>query len=225
MPVMAAAPGASELDSVSVEDCALAVGDIVGHGSVKSASRMNKMVVVFVGSIDKADQPVAAGVAVNGEHTPVFLLSNPARKVVVSNVPPFFKNDMLLRELGRHGRIVSPMRLIPLGSESPLLSHVVSFRRQVSMILNNEEELKLALRFRVDDFDYMVFVTTDSQKCFGCGEEGHLIRSCPNGAEARRPADPPVSAAPREHDGDTTVEVEEQQAAGGPPGGPPGPAE
>ncbi|TWW81691.1 Transposon TX1 uncharacterized 82 kDa protein ORF 1 [Takifugu flavidus] len=114
------------------------------------------------------------------------------------------------------------MRLIPLGSKSLLLSHVVSFRRQVSMILNNnEEELKLALRFRVDDFDYTVFVTTDSQKCFGCGEEGHLIRSCPNGAEARRPANPPISAAPRTHDRDsesaqntqsdagTTVEVEE----------------
>ncbi|TWW78233.1 hypothetical protein D4764_11G0003540 [Takifugu flavidus] len=197
------APGASELekltrghgvklsppDGVSVEECALAVGDIVGHGSMKSASRMNKMVVVFVGSTDMADQLV---------------------------------NDMLLRELGRHGRIVSPMRLIPLGSKSPLLRHVVYFRRQVSMILNNnEEEVKLALRFTVDDFDYTVFGTTDSQKCFGCGEEGHLIQSCPNDAEACRPANPPISTAPRAHDGDsestqnaqsntgTTVEVEE----------------
>ncbi|TWW77672.1 hypothetical protein D4764_12G0010620 [Takifugu flavidus] len=74
-------------------------------------------------------------------------------------------NDMLLRELSRHGRVVSPMRLIPLGSKSLLLRHVVSFRRQV---------------------------TTDSLKCFGCGEEGHVIWSCPNNAEIRRPADPPV---------------------------------
>lgn len=54
---MAVAPGVSELekltrrygvkpcppDGVSVEDCALAVGEIVGHGSVKSASRMNNV--------------------------------------------------------------------------------------------------------------------------------------------------------------------------------------
>lgn len=32
---------------VSVEECVLAVGEIVGHGSVKSASRMNRTVVVF----------------------------------------------------------------------------------------------------------------------------------------------------------------------------------
>lgn len=51
------------------------------------------MVVVFVGSTDKADQLVAAGVAVKGEHTPVFPLSNPAKKVAVSNVPPFFNSS------------------------------------------------------------------------------------------------------------------------------------
>ncbi|TWW77619.1 Transposon TX1 uncharacterized 149 kDa protein ORF 2 [Takifugu flavidus] len=80
----------------------------------------------------------------------------------------------------------------------------------------------MALRFRVDDFDYTVFVTTDSLKCFGCGEEGHVIRSCPNGAEAHRPADlPALDATPHAHDGDsksaqnaqsdagTTVELEE----------------
>ncbi|TWW77350.1 hypothetical protein D4764_12G0007400 [Takifugu flavidus] len=129
MPAMAAASGVSGLEkltrrhdvklsppaSVSVEECVLSVGEIVGHGSVKSASRMNSALVVFVDSIDKADQLVVAGVAVNGELTPVFPLSNPVKKVIVSNVPPFLKNDLLLRELGRHGRIVS---LMPNGAEA-----------------------------------------------------------------------------------------------------------
>ncbi|TWW81739.1 Transposon TX1 uncharacterized 82 kDa protein ORF 1 [Takifugu flavidus] len=188
-------------DGVSVGECAMAVGDIVGHTSVKAASRMNKMVVVFVGSTDEADRLVAAGVIIRGENTPVFPLSNPARSVIVSNVPPFIKNETLLRELSRHGRIASPMKYFVLGTKSPLLRHVVSFRRHVVMVLDsNEKELDLALCFRVDGFDYTVYVTTESQKCFGCGEEGHLVRSCPNGVETRRPADPPVGAAPRAHD-------------------------
>ncbi|TWW73484.1 Transposon TX1 uncharacterized 82 kDa protein ORF 1 [Takifugu flavidus] len=220
MPVMAAAPGASELeeltcghgvklsppDDVSVEECALAVGDIVGHGSVKSASRMNKMVVVFVGSTDKADQLVAAGVVINEQY-----VVEGAQQTWAHSVPDEANSSR---------------------TKSPLLRHVVSFRRQVVMVLNNtEEELKLAPRFRVDDFDYTVFVTTDSQKCFGCGEEGHLIRSCPKGTEACRPADPHVSAALCAHNGDreaaqnarsdtgTTAEVEEPA---GPQGDHPG---
>ncbi|TWW77620.1 hypothetical protein D4764_12G0010100 [Takifugu flavidus] len=78
---------------VSVEECALAVGEIVE--SVKSASRMNSMVVVFLDSTDKANQLVVAGVVINGALTPVFPLSNQAKKVVVLNVSPFLKNDML----------------------------------------------------------------------------------------------------------------------------------
>ncbi|TWW78252.1 hypothetical protein D4764_11G0003730 [Takifugu flavidus] len=148
---------------VSVEECVLVVGEIVGPRSVKSASRMNRTVVVFMDSTEKADQLVVAGVVIKGALTPVFPLSNPVKKVVVSNVPPFLKNELLLWELSRHERVVSQMRLIPLGSKSPLLGHVVSLRQQVSMVLNNnKEELNLALRFRVDEFDYTVYVTTDS---------------------------------------------------------------
>ncbi|TWW56004.1 hypothetical protein D4764_09G0010540 [Takifugu flavidus] len=105
MPAMAASSGVSGFEKltrrhgvklspptgVSMEECALAVGKIL----------------------------VMAVVVINGALTPVFPLSNPAKKVVVLNVPPFLKNNMLLRELSLHGRVVSQMRLIPLGSKSP----------------------------------------------------------------------------------------------------------
>lgn len=65
-------------------DRALAVGGIVGYGSIKSASRMNQMVVVFVGSTDKVDQLVVAEVAIKGEHTPLFPLSNLAKRDIFS---------------------------------------------------------------------------------------------------------------------------------------------
>ncbi len=48
------------------------------------------------------------------------------------------------------------------------------------MILkNNSEGLNLVLKFRVEDYDYNVYVSSEKMKCFGCGMEGHLIRSCP----------------------------------------------
>ncbi|KAI4873042.1 hypothetical protein NFI96_007858 [Prochilodus magdalenae] len=59
-----------------------------------------------------------------------------------------------------------------------------TLRRNVYMILKNSiDEVNVAFKFRIDDFDYLVFATYDSMRCFGCGQEGHLRRSCPEKAE------------------------------------------
>lgn len=48
------------------------------------------------------------------------------------------------------------------------------------MILKkSDEELNIVFKFKVDDFDYTVHVTSETMKCFGCGTVGHVIRSCP----------------------------------------------
>lgn len=42
------------------------------------------------------------------------------------------------------------------------------------MILKNDaEELNIELKFRVEGFDYVIFATTKSMKCFMCGKHGH----------------------------------------------------
>ena len=130
------------------------VGEVVGYGSIKSASRMNNSVVVFLDSVDKVNRVVESGVVIQDTFTPVFSLVNLAKKVIISNVPPFIRNEVLAKELSRHGELVSPIKLIPLGCKSPHLKHVMSFRRQGFMILNrNEEDLHLTFKFKVDDFD------------------------------------------------------------------------
>ncbi len=164
----------------SVEDCSLAVGKEVGYGSIKSASRMNSAVVIFLDDIDKANQLIENGVVIQGTFLPVLSLVNPAKKIIISNVPPFFKNEVLAKELQRHGQLVSPIKLIPMSCKSPHLKHVMSFRRQVLMVLkNNDEELNLVFKYKIDGYDYTVHVTSELMKCFGCGSVGHLIRACP----------------------------------------------
>ncbi len=99
---------------VSVEECSLAVGAVVGYGSVKSASRMNHAVVIFLDCTYKVNQLVESGVVIQGTLTPVLPLVNPTKKVIISNVPPFLKNEMLEKELARHGQLMSPITMIPL---------------------------------------------------------------------------------------------------------------
>ncbi|KAL0150933.1 hypothetical protein M9458_053852, partial [Cirrhinus mrigala] len=167
---------------VSVEECVLAVGGVVGCDSIVSASRMNNAIVLFLNSIEKANEVVQKGIVINNELTPVLPLSSPSRKIVISNVPPFVSDDCIAKELSSFSKLVSPFRKIALGCKSPLLKHVVSFRRQVYMILkNNTDELNLSFNVKVEGFNYIICATSESiMKCFGCNKIGHLIRACPD---------------------------------------------
>lgn len=172
----------------SIEECSLAVGNVVGHKCVLAASKMNNAIVIFLSTIEKANEVVEKGIEMRGSFVPVLPLSTPAKKVTLSNVPPFIKDEALARELSRFGKLVSPVKKIAIGSKSELLKHVVSFRRFTYMILNNGNELDLNLKFRIDDFDYTIFVSTDTMRCFGCGKTGHQIRACPdNSANVSKP--------------------------------------
>lgn len=170
--------------NASVEECSLAVGEVVGCENVLSASRMNNAVVVFLKTIELANLLVESGVVIDNVFVPVLPLSTPSKKVILSNVPPFIKTEVLVKLLERYGRLVSPIKMIQIGCKSTLLKHVVSFRRFVYMVLkDNKEELDLTFNFNHDDFNYVVYATTNSMKCLSCGETGHLVRVCPKKEE------------------------------------------
>ncbi|KAK3509783.1 hypothetical protein QTP70_010748 [Hemibagrus guttatus] len=95
------------------------------------------------------------------------------------------------------GGTVSPIKKIPVGCKSPLVRHLVWFRRMVFMVFKEGvEELTAVFKFTVDGFDYNIyyniFLSSDADmRCFKCAKTGHLVRACPE-----RQSDPGVSERP-----------------------------
>ncbi|KAL6475048.1 hypothetical protein MHYP_G00160880 [Metynnis hypsauchen] len=86
-------------------------GETVGHDSILSASRMNGWIVLFLNDVDKVTDVVTRGIILDGQFTSVVPLITPSKRVTLSNVPPFIRDDTLLRELSRFGQIMSPIKI------------------------------------------------------------------------------------------------------------------
>jgi len=165
---------------VTVEDLLVVIGEQIGFDNILSASRMNKAIVVFLKSETLVNQVTVSGLWVKET------LSAPATKINISNVPPFVSNDVIMKELQRFGKIASPVKMIPLGCKNAALKHVLSFRRQVYMFLTSPTRT-LEVSFRVNHGEnmFMIYASTESLKCFECGDLGHKRLACPHRDEQR----------------------------------------
>ncbi len=72
----------------------LAVGDVVGHECILAASRMNNAFVLFLNSVEESKRSCGERSGDWRLFTLVLPLSTPAKKVTLSNVPPFITDEM-----------------------------------------------------------------------------------------------------------------------------------
>ena len=173
---------ASEANT-SIEDVLLAVGAKVGNENISSASRMNKAVVVFLKNENQVKNLIESGIWVNETYVPITPLSAPATKIEISNVPPFVGNENIIKELTRFGKIAGAIKEIPLGCKNAALKHVLSFRRHVYMFLSSPTKtLDVSFRISHGESAYMVYASTETLRCFECGDIGHKRFTCPHKA-------------------------------------------
>ena len=85
-------------NEVSVDDIVTAIGNMVGFEKVCAASRMNKRVVVFISDDQLVHDIVSTGISTENGY---FILASPlattSTKIVLNNVPPFIRNEALVK--------------------------------------------------------------------------------------------------------------------------------
>ena len=176
--------------SVTVEDVLLAMCEVIGGGKkIRSASRMNKAIVFFLSETALVDKLIEEGLVIKDLFVQVLPLSSPAKRVVLSNVPPYFEDEILERILSRYGKQTAPIRPVLVGFKKQTLFHVESFRLQTFMILSEQHrDLDVAVKLTQGGKDYVIYISSNSMKCFACGEHGHFRGSCPGTEQGGRPS-------------------------------------
>jgi hypothetical protein len=106
---------AKSKDSCLSRVFSLAVDAIIGYNSIKSASRMNSTLVIFLDSIAQVNTIVESGVVLRDTQTSVFRFMNLVKKVILSNVPSFVRDEVLEGELSHHGQPVSTIKNVIFG--------------------------------------------------------------------------------------------------------------
>lgn len=73
------------------------------------------MIVIFLDIVSKVNYLVERGVVIHDTFVPVLPLVSPAKRVTISNAPPFIKNEA--KELSRYDHLISPIKIkVSLGA-------------------------------------------------------------------------------------------------------------
>lgn len=73
----------------------------------------------------------------------------------LSDLPLFISDEFLIRELSRHGKVISPIKKILLGYKITVVEAPFSSQHLYMILNNRSKEFNYHFVVRVDDFDYV----------------------------------------------------------------------
>lgn len=171
------------IDGIKLGDYIIALGPIVKSRNIMFASHMsNRRVCIYLSSVSIVDSFINnhAGINIANNFVQARRLISPAKRIIISNVSPCIPHIHLEAILKSNGlKVVSPISFMRVGSVLEEYKHVLSFRRQVYVVLENNDKLPETLLVEFEDEKYRIFLSTDEMRCFKCKAVGHISTNCP----------------------------------------------
>lgn len=172
------------LDNTVKDDYIVGVGKLIGPKNIIFASRVsNNRVCIYLSSKKMVETFIAVheGITINDEFVRARRLVSPAKRVILSNVSPCIPHEAIEYELKRLKlKTVSHITFIGAGLVNPEYKHILSFRRQVYIILDEKEQLPESILILHKQNYFRIFISTDELRCFSCKKLGHVAQKCPD---------------------------------------------
>ena len=169
-------------DNLKLSDYVIAVGNIIQAKNILFASRIsNNRICIYLSTVELVDTITQqTSIKINGLDIGLRRLITPAKRLILSNVCPSIPHDILENEILKLGyTAVSPMSFLRAGISGDEYAHILSFRRQIYILPNNDIELPASIVIPYEGVSYRIFVSFDSVTCFICKGIGHIAKQCP----------------------------------------------
>lgn len=169
------------VDTISIHQYLRAVADVVGAKNIWFGSRLSLgRVAIYLRTAAQVDDFMEShgGVDLGNEFLPARRLITKATRLVLSNVCPTIPHVVLEKMLSSAVKLVSPMTFVNVGGKDPELSSVLSFRRQIFVVIEQTCQLPESILVEHDGDKYRVFLSFDDLRCFVCRKTGHLAKHC-----------------------------------------------
>lgn len=174
-------------EGLYINDYLEALIHLVDPNDIRYASKIsNQRVCIFLSNKEVAANLTAHHKSIKvQEHTlPLRPLTNNLQKIIISNACPIIPNEAIVNALSKLGiKLETDIRELRVGSQNPLLAHVLSFRRHFSIKPEDLSKVPDSILLTHTDTSYRIFLASESITCFVCKQKGHLAKQCPDNIE------------------------------------------
>lgn len=171
-------------ENVKVREYIYAIGEIIKPKNIIAASRLsNNRICIYLSSKEMVDNLLQQqdSVLIHDHNISIRRLITPAKKIIVSNIPPTVPNNVIEENLKEYNiKLVSPVYFMNAGLKETEYTHILCFRRYLYAVLDDNTILPESILINFENEDLRIFLAIDVVKCLQCNEEGHYSKNCTN---------------------------------------------
>lgn len=143
--------------------------------------KSNDRVVIFLDELQLVDKAVndIKTLKLGELEVEIRKYVTPAKRIIIGNACPSVPNSIIERALLESGlTIVSQMNFLRAGFKDPAFAHILSSKRSVYILEQDNLQIPETLLIKHDDIVYRIFLTDDSVICKLCNKHGHSEEKC-----------------------------------------------